>query len=558
MNAFRLVLVGSSCLLTAVEAAAQRLNEVEPNDTPATAMAAPFGAQIDASLTPGDHDWYSFTVAATSSVKLFTSPLTPTAVDTVLLLWDATGSFLLFQNDDQRDVHSDITIELAPGSYLVQVHGFSAATAGAYSLDLARTDSIGFTASESPEPNNTTTTATPVGCGSQIDAALSSPIGTDADWYKLVLTAPRTGVVFAVLGNRAPQVSACNWQFRNNTGGLLQPTLLYGPNSGSGAVNKLVVRTCLPPQTYYFSLSQTLGAGNYRLECAVMPMDVGGVVNEAFLGPTAIVAGQTGVGTIATSTDTDVWGPLVVSAGYLMAQVRGNGGSPLTDSSLELLDGKQQPFRDGFGEPLPLVDSGNLLDGNLHARGTWRLDAMGIASVYLRVSAPGNTGGYRLEIGGCGPFSGPTWVDGAGKKEGFDNVTCLGSNGFRPTLTTDSIYEVPVLGSLFRRRVELALPNTPVALIQGLSDTMSGFGPLPLDLTMFGAPGCELLVDPLAMTGFVTDGVGTALFLQATPSTLSLSGAVIYEQVVTLDPAANAFGVAFSNSLEQRLGRRSW
>ena len=147
MNISRLALVVSPSLLIAVGAAAQRLAEIEPNNTLATAMPAPFGAQIDASLTPGDHDWYSITVAATSSVKLFTSPLTSSPVDTVLTLFNAAG-VVIDEDDNQRGIYSDITLGLAPGSYLVRVvvrNAMAAALVAASGL-------LGTVAAQGPAP----------------------------------------------------------------------------------------------------------------------------------------------------------------------------------------------------------------------------------------------------------------------------------------------------------------------------------------------------------------------------------------------------------------------
>jgi len=441
MNISRLALVVSPSLLIAVGAAAQRLNEVEPNNTFATAMPAPFGAQIDASLTAGDHDWYAITVAATSNVKLFTSPLTAANVDTVLTLYDASGAVVLAENDDQRGAHSDLTLELPAGSYFARVRGFSTGVTGPYSLDIALTAPIANTGVEAVEPNGSVSTATPIGCGGQVKADLT--VG-DADWYKVVLTAPRTGVVFAVLSETIPMLGNFTYEVRDGGGILLQPTATLGSNSVGGRANGTPLRRCLPAGTYHFVVRHSTSTGSYRVECAVMPMDVGGAwvpeatgTNSAF----GIAVGQVGQGTLGVVGEQDVWGPIPVSVGYLMAQTRGDSGTPLLDSTLQLLDESGKEFSDGFGQPIPAVATGNLLDGSPHARGTWRMDGIIGGNVFLRVSAPGsNSGGYRLEIGGCGPFSGPTWFDGAGKKEGIDNVACLGSNGFRPTLTNDHIY----------------------------------------------------------------------------------------------------------------------
>ena len=91
---------------------AQRLPEVEPNNTPATAQAITIGTQIDANLLAGEEDWYSFTVAAYTRVRLHTSN-----TDTCMALLNATGTTYLGIDDDARTTTngfaSEITLNIA-------------------------------------------------------------------------------------------------------------------------------------------------------------------------------------------------------------------------------------------------------------------------------------------------------------------------------------------------------------------------------------------------------------------------------------------------------------
>ena len=534
-----------SLFLTSV-ALAQRVGESEPNDTAATATLAPMGAQMDAMLDPGEEDWYAFTVTSTSTVVLFTSPLSPTTVDTVLTLFDATGTTMLAENDDQRDLLSDITIELPAGNYCVRVTGFLPVTTGSYSLDFASTAPIAFTAAEAAEPNASMSTATNLACGEEVSGELTAG---DSDWYKLVLTAPRTGIVLHVMGGGAPQLKPFDWQILNDSGALLSDTAL-GDNSGSSRANGPFIRRCWTAGTYYFVMSSS-SAGKYRLECAAMPMNVGGQVNEG-AGATSIGVGDFGIGSLSAGGEADLWGPISVSTGYLMAQLLGNGASPLTAARVELLDHRQRPFT-VFNRPIGFVSGGNILDPGGNARGTWRIDGIGGGDVYLRVTAPpNNTGGYRLEVGGCGRFSGPTWFSGSGKTGGIDNVTCVGSNGQRPWLASDSFYELPVLGSTYVRYVELAPSNGFAFFLQGLTDIV------PVDLAFLGAPGCFLDVDLQVVTFTVTDASGRAEFVQLVPNALALSGVRVFEQVLVFDPFANPLGFTLSNSDELTLGSLSY
>ena len=149
-------------LLTAVGTTSlrgQRINEIEPNDSLPTAQVVSLGEQVDAVLGVGDQDWFQFVVTTPTAVRLFTSPLGPVAVDTVLTLFDVAG-IVVATNDDQRGVHSDISMRLAPGTYLVQVTGTGVLPTGDYSLDLGRIPSVPPPLVEAPEPNDSIQAAT--------------------------------------------------------------------------------------------------------------------------------------------------------------------------------------------------------------------------------------------------------------------------------------------------------------------------------------------------------------------------------------------------------------
>lgn len=100
------------------------------------------------------------------------------------------------------------------------------------------------------------------------------------------------------------------------------------------------------------------------------------------------------------------------------------------------------------------------------------------------------------------------------------------------------------------------LTNLPlgVGLVgAGLSNTVSGGLPLPLDLTAIGMPGCNLLADPLVTQVAVGAGT-TAIWQFAIPNQPSLIGFVVYGQGFSLDPNANAFGFTASNGARMKIG----
>jgi hypothetical protein len=90
------------------------------------------------------------------------------------------------------------------------------------------------------------------------------------------------------------------------------------------------------------------------------------------------------------------------------------------------------------------------------------------------------------------------------------------------------------------------LPNPPLAIaIVGFSNTLSGFGPLPLHLAGFGAPNCYARVSADA-TSFLLGNAGAASFTLSTPNLPGLIGLTYHTQGLVLDPANNALGVSMS------------
>jgi hypothetical protein len=85
------------------------------------------------------------------------------------------------------------------------------------------------------------------------------------------------------------------------------------------------------------------------------------------------------------------------------------------------------------------------------------------------------------------------------------------------------------------------MPFAIGVMVVGTSNTWSGLGPLPIDLGIVGAPGCPLRVS-LDHTATVVGSGTSATWSMNLPSAPWLSGALFYNQLAVLDPAANAFG----------------
>ena len=95
-------------------------------------------------------------------------------------------------------------------------------------------------------------------------------------------------------------------------------------------------------------------------------------------------------------------------------------------------------------------------------------------------------------------------------------------------------------------QVLAALRNAAIHLF-GFSRTTSAFGPLPLDLAGFGAPGCSGRVSADA-TSFVVGTGGTANWSLAIPNAPSLLCAQFYTQALVLDTTLNALGAGVSDA----------
>jgi hypothetical protein len=96
------------------------------------------GILVDGSITPGtangvagDVDWFSFTIAPSNSGLMVASIFTLTgsnaagANDTFLVLADASGNILAFNDDDNVGLNSSLApVTLAAGTYFVGVTAF--------------------------------------------------------------------------------------------------------------------------------------------------------------------------------------------------------------------------------------------------------------------------------------------------------------------------------------------------------------------------------------------------------------------------------------------------
>ncbi|MCC7066346.1 MAG: PKD domain-containing protein [Planctomycetes bacterium] len=122
---------------------------------------------------------------------------------------------------------------------------------------------------------------------------------------------------------------------------------------------------------------------------------------------------------------------------------------------------------------------------------------------------------------------------------------CAGSLGV-PTLQPAGSSR-PQLGTSFTINLDNAALGGAVVMF-GFSNTMSAFGPLPLDLGFYGAPGCSAYVSTDATT-FRFSGQPLIPIVATLPNDPALAGIRYYMQALTIDPTANALGSVMSDAL---------
>jgi hypothetical protein len=150
-------------------------------------------------------------------------------------------------------------------------------------------------------------------------------------------------------------------------------------------------------------------------------------------------------------------------------------------------------------------------------------------------------------------------LDGATTSGGVTNGTAAAygqgcnaaAGGPLASATTNGIYAP---GGAHRLLGQNLGANAFALGVFGLSDTAASFAPLPFTL-----PGtnCSLLASPDLTLATLTDAAGAtpvdALVLSLPPDA-ALSGIVLYEQIASLVPTANPWGIVFSNAATVTLG----
>lgn len=131
---------------------------------------------------------------------------------------------------------------------------------------------------------------------------------------------------------------------------------------------------------------------------------------------------------------------------------------------------------------------------------------------------------------------------------GFFGTGCAGTLGIPRNVALSQ----PRLSSTLQVQID-RLPLNAAFFLFSFSRTTSNFGPLPLDLAAFGAPGCFGRVSPDAVS-LIVGAANAVQFNLTVPNNPRLLCTQFYTQALSVDPGLNALGGAISDAAAGMLG----
>lgn len=567
MNSFSYVL-SMAAVLAALPA--QKVNEIEPNDTAATAMAIVPGQHITASYaTTADEDWFSFTLAAPGQVHLHTVGTGTLALsvtrDNRIAIYDAAGGTRLAWNDGAVGTMADCGVTLPAGSYTACV-SLKSGTAAAYDLDFYVLPVHPINTGEGAEPNGASGTPTAFTPGATIGGELGVVLPADEDYWTFSLNNPAIILAASYDDGGVPQLDNMALRFHAGApGSWVGLGAGDAVNSQSHRVTSLSHPGMLTAGSYAISVKAGTAAagtapwdyrkvGKYALRTALIDFPGVHSVNEAAEpnGSVATPAGAANLGddiygNSTGSLDED-WYVIVISQPTTIgAMAEGVGATPLAGSTLRLWD--------STGLTSVASASGSATS---HGKMVFNVERLGI--YYLSIQGPtvAVTGDYVLHFSGCDPL----YVSNTTRTEPASTNACVGSTGLRP-LIGYAQGETPAFGSWFVTKVERTIPSSFAVGMIGLSNT-TAFGsiPLPFFLDWGGLDGqgnpspCYVRVDPTIMIAVLTDAAGSGEYGYNFAYNVNGIGLKVYQQALCFDPALNAMGLSVTNDASYVLGDR--
>ncbi|MEC7584903.1 MAG: PKD domain-containing protein [Planctomycetota bacterium] len=134
---------------------------------------------------------------------------------------------------------------------------------------------------------------------------------------------------------------------------------------------------------------------------------------------------------------------------------------------------------------------------------------------------------------------------------GFFGAGCQSTLG---TVPQNQVTAQPRLG----QTLSVDITDCPIGVaffIFGISSTSSVFGPLPLDLAVFGAPGCQARVGPAANSLLLGVPGGTVSFNLGIPNDPGLLCVQFFTQSLVLDSGGNQLGAVMSDAAAGIVGQ---
>jgi len=383
-------------------------------------------------------------------------------------------------------------------------------------------------ATEAAEPNDTFLTASAYGCG--FHARGEVQVAGDRDWWVFTVGAPSDITLFTGRG-RAGSITDTIIDLLDDTGAVI------ASNDDARGLFSVIGQT-VPAGTYYAVVRGfSTRTGTYTLDLSCAPASTGPVVllegpenngdpfDPVSPGiPTPAACGDLFNGAIDVAGDAD-WYEFTIASAEDVTLATNAGASPvLGDTTLRLHDstGTEIAFDDDGGPGLY-----SLITMTALPAGTYYADVRAFSSA---------TGGYSLEITcGAGPVVvSADWTDNGG---GCGNVAIAARS-----------LEVPLVGTTFCLDISGVVPGNAGVTVMGYNNTMTPNGvPLPIDLSVYGATGCSLDVEPFETLLFIADASGEASWCVYIPYNTAFIGAQFYQQALAFDAAANAAGFETSN-----------
>lgn len=522
-------------LILAGALGAQVVPEIEPNDTPGTAVVVTCGAHVEGAIDfAGDQDWFTITLASPSRLHLVTgTDENGVVLDAVMELRAATPPYdLVFRNDDEDRSWMPAISEFVPaGTWLVMVRGFGAGDVGGYSIDV-QCDAGGAASprvAEAAEPNG------PFGVGAPTTIAvgelgLGDLTAGDSDLWQFTLTTPTTLRIETGYGLTGTSTNDTILFLLDQNGAQLDDDDDDAPGNWS------LIMATLQPGTYFVDVQGYGGgnAGTYTLllqgfdASATLPENPEPNGDPTLGGaPSVLACGVLGGGEI-TAGDSDWWEFSLGSDAFVDLTVWGGAADgvvrALDDSYLRIFDASSNELA---------ADDDDFFDQD------------------ARLSARLPAGQYYAEVSGFGASAGTYTLrltcDTQAQYHTFDGG-CPGSNALNPRWNVRE-WELPQLGTTLLGEFSNFVPNGAIFPFAGFSRSLSTSGvPLPFDLGVLGAPGCDVEVDPAFVTVVLADAQGRASWHLALPLVPALAGVELAQQAFGLDLAANGLGLTTSNA----------